>query len=166
MKKREVRGPFHRVACDYMPEGESMTKQSFKDDCDVNRIMKRFQQTGIVDHVNKFAGDYGDYTDLPQSYHEACNQVLEAESMFMSLPSTVRSHFDNDPGKFLAAVDGAAKGNGFHENELRELGVLPRQSSGETGIDNPPEPTGSGDPPAERKSPEGSERSGEAPAGA
>lgn len=97
----------------------SRTKQSFKAECDINNIMRKFEKTGLIEHQARFQGRYGDFTNLPQSYHEAVNQVLEAEEMFMTLPAKVRAHFDNDPGSFLAAVDDPAR-----REELVELGLL------------------------------------------
>src|SRR6185369_4770159 len=46
------------------PKAISMTKQSFKDECDINNIVRRFEATGIVDHINA-AHAKGLYTDLP-----------------------------------------------------------------------------------------------------
>ena len=40
--------------------GESMTKQSFKGECDVNKIMAKFEKTGIIDHYAKYAPTYGE----------------------------------------------------------------------------------------------------------
>lgn len=93
--------------------------QSAKAECDINTIMQRYQRDGLVDHVNKFHGDYGDFTNVPQDFHEAMQQVQEANEMFLTLPSSVRERFGNDPGAFLEAVDGASA------DELRELGLLP-----------------------------------------
>lgn len=102
------------------PESDrfSRTQQSFKDDCDVNLIMKRFERTGILDHLNEFNGQYGDFTDLPVSYHDAVNQVLAAQDMFMTVPSAIRDRFGNDPGAFLAFVDNPANGQ-----ELIDMGL-------------------------------------------
>ena len=38
----------------------SMTKQSFKDECDINKIMAKFQKTGAIEHYAKHAPSYGD----------------------------------------------------------------------------------------------------------
>lgn len=81
----------------------SRTKQSFLAECDINRIMKKYQKGEIVTHVNKFPGGYGDFI-APPDYHEAMNKVIAAQAMFGSLPSSVRSRFANDPGLFLAFV--------------------------------------------------------------
>ena len=84
-------------------EGSGRTRPEFKDEADVNNIMKRFEKTGLIDHVATYQGQYGDFTTSVEDYHGALNLALRAEAMFASLPAKVRRHFDNDPGKFLAA---------------------------------------------------------------
>lgn len=86
-------------------QGESRVKQAFKDECDINRIMAKYQKTGLIDHVRENKGNYEDYTNVPESYHEACTQVIAAEEMFMTIPSSIRAKFANDPGQFLAFVE-------------------------------------------------------------
>ena len=84
--------------------GDTHVKQAFKDECDVNRIMAKYRKIGLLDHVAVHKGDYGDYTNSPTSYHDAVNQVLAAEEMFLTVPSKIRAQFANDPGQFLSYV--------------------------------------------------------------
>lgn len=109
-------GPRQRVAINF--EGPSRTKQSFRDECDINNIMRKWQKTGLVTHVSKYQGDYSDLTNV-QSYHESCNQVLAAQEAFASLPSSLRSRFQNDPGQFLEFV-----GNDANRDEAIKLGLI------------------------------------------
>ena len=97
--------------------GPSMTKQSHKDECDINRIMAKYQKTGVITHVAKYAMEYGDATDL--DYQTALNTVLEAQRMFADLPSSVRRKFDEDPAQFLEFVQ-----NPENVDEMRELGLV------------------------------------------
>lgn len=85
--------------------GPTHVKQAFKDECDINKIMAKFQKTGLLEHTRDHQGDYTDYSDFPSSYHEACNQALKAEQMFLTIPSSIRAKFANDPGQFLDFVD-------------------------------------------------------------
>lgn len=101
---------------------KSMTKQEFVAQCDVNNIMKKYKETGLLDHVNRYQGSYGEFADAPD-YHTALNKMHEADAMFMGIPSDIREVFDNDPGKFLEFVM-----NEENEDEMRDLGLLPRQS--------------------------------------
>lgn len=48
---------------------ENLTKQSFKDECDVNRIVRQFTKTGIVNHLARGKPQYGEMPDM--SVHEA-----------------------------------------------------------------------------------------------
>lgn len=101
------------------PGGPSMAKQAFKDECDINQILRRFQKTGLVEHVRQTQGRYGDFVSAPE-FQEACNLVIEARAMFDSLPSKVRKRFDNDPAAFLDFAQ-----NPENEEGMRELGLLP-----------------------------------------
>ena len=83
---------------------ESRTQQHMADECDINLIVKRFEKTGILEHVNEHKGSYGDVADAP-SYQEGMNLIIRADAMFMSLPAVVRAKFDNDPATFLAFAD-------------------------------------------------------------
>lgn len=81
----------------------SLTKQSFAKECDINNIMKRYEKDGLIAHVNRVQGSYGDFTN-PPDYQDALNKVISAQDMFMSLPANVRARFGNDPGEFLKFV--------------------------------------------------------------
>jgi len=79
----------------------SMTHQSHQRECDINNIMAKWQKTGVIEHQSQYQGQYGDFTEMPGDFQEAQNQVLMAQEMFMTLPSSVRNRFHNDPGAFL-----------------------------------------------------------------
>jgi phage internal scaffolding protein len=81
-------------------EDVSLTKQAFKEDCDINHIFKKWKKDGILTHVNKYQGRYDDVSGI-QSYQDSLNQIMAAEEAFMSLPASIRSKFKNDPGEFL-----------------------------------------------------------------
>lgn len=84
------------VDCESVPVGESMTKQEFKDDCDVNVILKRILKTGEMPKFMSSSGTYGDFSEMP-SYREAMDIVNSARDLFMELPAEVRLRFENDP---------------------------------------------------------------------
>jgi len=97
--------------------GTGRTKQSFKDECDINTIMKRFQVTGLIDFVNDHEPQYGDTSGI--NFHDSMNQVAVATSMFEDLPASTRKHFDNDPSKFIELVNDPDR-----IGEARELGLM------------------------------------------
>lgn len=81
----------------------SRAKQAFKDECNINNIMARYEKTGLIDHIKE---NQGRYVDAPshEDFHQAMNLVTSAKSMFESLPSKIRSDFKNDPSLFLDFV--------------------------------------------------------------
>lgn len=104
----------------WKPEGDSMTKQSFQEETNINRIMAKYQATGIVTHLNNKNPLYGDFSNVPD-YQTALNLVLSANDSFMQLPSKVRARFENDPAKFLDFV-----GDPSNAEELYTLGLAVR----------------------------------------
>lgn len=86
----------------------SRAMQSFKDECDINNILRRYQKTGLISHVQRFQGKYSDLSSVPD-YHQAMQIVLDANEAFDSLPSTVRKACNNDPVQFLQLVSDPEK---------------------------------------------------------
>lgn len=80
--------------------GPSKTRQEFADECDINRIMAKYQKTGVMPMAAR-PPIYVDNWDAPD-FMGAMNILLEANEAFMRLPATVRREFDNDPSKFVA----------------------------------------------------------------
>lgn len=103
-----------------VPRGESMTKQSFKDSCEINNILAKYNKTGVIEHVNQHSGDYKFATSL--SFTEAQQMVAKAQSMFNELPAQARARFENDPAKFLAHFENY-ENTEEAANELFELGI-------------------------------------------
>lgn len=101
--------------------GEAMTKQSFKDECDINVLMKKFERDGLMSHVSTVEGRYGDFGD-GSDFHDAMNIVRRAQEMFETVPANLRAEFGNDPGAFLDFVVNA------EDDVLRERGLLPSVS--------------------------------------
>lgn len=93
-------------AIDFSGE-KSLTHQSFKDECDINNIMSRYAKTGVVTHVNRFQGRYGDFSEIAD-YQTALGIVKNAEEMFLTLPAQIRAEFDNDPGTFIEFAENPA----------------------------------------------------------
>ena len=64
---------------------ESRTKQSFKDECDINNILKKYNKTGQLPAMIKADPKYGDFSNSA-SYQESLNLVLLAQEQFSNLP--------------------------------------------------------------------------------
>lgn len=144
--------PRKRERSQYFCVGESRTKQSHKDECDINNVMRRFEKTGVLEHTAKYEPQWGDFVNTPSSFQEAMHQVQEAERMFMDLPAKLRKRFDNDPGQFIDFVENA------DIKELRDLGLAKperpdRQAEGSPRAEAPQEAKAGGKPaqtPSER----------------
>jgi len=84
-------------------EDASLAQQHFKDECDINNILRQFNITGLLPEV-PLSPRYGDFTGIGD-YHTALNQVIAAEDEFMSLPATLRARFENDPAQLIEFLD-------------------------------------------------------------
>lgn len=104
--------------------GESLTVQNEIENCDINNIMKKYEKTGLIDHVREHPGQYVDLV-APESYHAALNVILEAQSSFHQLPAALRKRFNNDPAEMLAFTQ-----DDKNIPEMRELGMLPPLEAG------------------------------------
>lgn len=118
-KKKETRALRPVVGIDCSKDIDR-TKQSMKDECDVNAIIGRFAKTGLLTPVRTDPGIYLDVSEMGD-YKESLAQVELANGMFMKLPAVVRSKFDNDPAVFLDyASDDANHGS------MVEMGLMPQ----------------------------------------
>ncbi len=95
----------------------SRAKQSFKEECNINTIMEKYQKTGLVDHVRQHEGNYGEFLSS-DDYHDALNQILKAQQAFDTLPSSIRKKFNNSPSEFLEFVHDEK-----NSDELVEMGL-------------------------------------------
>lgn len=99
------------------PEYEGRTEQTHRAECDINNILRRYEQTGLITHVNETVAQYGDFSEV-SDYQTSLNRVMKAQESFMALPSDIRKYFDNDPAKFLDFV-----GDPANKEAMYELGL-------------------------------------------
>ncbi len=78
---------------------DGRTKQAFKDQCDITKILSKAQKTGTISHLNKHEASYGDFADF--DYFEAQLQIAKANTIFDELPSEVRREFNQNPQEFF-----------------------------------------------------------------
>lgn len=104
------------LSCD--PE-LGLTQQQFKEECDINEIVRRFGLTGEMpsDLRMPVSGDFTGVTD----FHTAMNLVRQAEEEFMRMPAEVRERFAHDPGKLIAFCE-----DGSNLEEAIKLGLVPK----------------------------------------
>lgn len=124
--------------CSDMP---SRTKQSFADECDINKIIKGYDRNGLISHLNEQMPQYMDLVHdgivggAALDYHEALTLVRNAEALFSELPAELRNKFRNDPAEFLSFVD-----NPENQDELVELGLASRQELNTRAEQEPAKP--------------------------
>lgn len=99
------------------PPNSRWTKQEFKAESDINKIMARYQRTGEIHAINNVAPQYLDVTGADFQRHQEI--IAGAKSLFESMPSSLRSRFDNDPAKFLDFTSDPK-----NRVEMAELGLL------------------------------------------
>lgn len=76
----------------------SMAVQEQKESTDINNILRRFQETGLIEHVNEHQ-DYGDFTNV--DFQTQQNTVAKIQSTFNELPGNVRQQFNHNPQKWI-----------------------------------------------------------------
>jgi phage internal scaffolding protein len=99
------------------PADSAVTKQSFKEECDINTIMRKYQLNGELPILNQQFPQYLDCTGI--EFQTYVDYVSQARDMFMSLPSKIRNEFDNDPALF---VDFCSQES--NRAQLKEWGLL------------------------------------------
>jgi len=101
--------------------GDDRTKQSFKEQCDINSIVAKGRARGFIEHINSRPAFYDDVSNVP-SYQEALQIVIDADTAFMSLPAKVRERFGNDPGKMIDFIQ-----DENNIKESRDLGLVKKE---------------------------------------
>lgn len=96
---------------------EGMTQQHFKDECDINFLLKHYNDIPAPVPVY---GDCTQYTDL-----QSCmDKVMAANEDFMAIPSDIRARFANNPVDFFNFANNPA-----NSEELINLGLAERRTS-------------------------------------
>jgi len=95
----------------------SRTQKQFRDECDINNIIKRFQTTGQLPSMIKNNPQYGNFAEVTD-YQTSLNLVIKAQEQFSALNARLRNRFNNDPAQFLAFV-----GDKANLQEMVKLGL-------------------------------------------
>ncbi len=124
--------------------GPSLTKQSFRDECDINFIMSRWKRTGEMppEKAGTMRPHYGDFSN-PNDYMEAANRVIEANEAFESLPSFLRDRFANEPANLIAFL-----ADPENQEEAIKLGLAERAPPLDQEVEEAPDLDPDPSPPA------------------
>lgn len=119
MAERVVYKSHTRRRVQFKPsESSSPTKQAFKDQCDINKILERWNQGQQITHINPKQPLYGDFTEAID-LQDSIDRVNLAQDAFAKLPAAVRSWANNDPVQFLELVMDPK-----NEEALVEMGLI------------------------------------------
>lgn len=114
-----------------LSSGESMTKQCFKEECDINNIVKRYMDTGILgDPFDTRKPVFGDFSDVPD-FHEAQGVIAKAFEQFADLPAEVRDRFANNPAQLMEFLDNPA-----NRDEAIKLGLVSSEPASDVGTNS------------------------------
>ena len=95
----------------------TLAQQQFRDECDINNILERFNVTGQLP-VTPLEPQFGDFSGI-RDYQSALNAVMSAQDSFDQLPARVRERFANDPAAFVDfCLDES------NRDEMKALGLL------------------------------------------
>lgn len=111
----------------------SLTEQHFKNECDINFIVKRFEENGVLPEGNR-QPLFGDFAEFPSDLASSMVLYDEAMDRFMQLPANVRKEFDNDPVKLLAFLQ-----DDGNRQRAEQLGLVERSVPSQgTPVEDPP----------------------------
>ncbi len=93
---------------------DGRTKQCFKNECDIEKIMARADKAGTISHLEKFEGVYADYSDF--DFFEQTTKLTAGNEIFAELPAEIRREFNQSPAEFFAYAN-----NPENVDKLRQL---------------------------------------------
>lgn len=114
VRRKEVNG--ETVEYEYFPS-RSRTKPEFAKQVDIQRIMKKFQATGVIEPLIFRNMNYGDFSN-GADFLEASIKVADAKQQFGALPHEVRNRFANDPAAFLTFLASGVQADVFESIDL------------------------------------------------
>jgi phage internal scaffolding protein len=119
-------------------EEPTLAQQQFKDETDINNILKMFNVTGQLP-IHPVSPKYGDFTGIGD-YKTALDRVIAVDEEFMNLPADLRARFNNDASELIEFLD-----NEENRLEAEKLGLLePKQDlTAPTVEEQTPTPEGS-----------------------
>lgn len=122
-----------RIRVTAVNNAPTMTQQHFKDECDVNYIVRNFLRTGVLP-VTRGQGQYFDVS-AATDYKDACNRIITVNDWFSNLPSATRAEFNNDPGILLEVLDRASPDD---ITRLKKFGFLSEKETPNSGSNPAP----------------------------
>lgn len=94
-----------------------VTEQAHKDSVDINKIVKKYSKTGLIEHINHIEAAWG--TLDGKDFKDMMDKITGIQEDFDRLPSPIRNKFNHNPEKMLAYL-----ADEKNTNEAIELGLL------------------------------------------
>lgn len=110
-------------------DSPSMTRQEFKDEANVNNLLKRYALTGsFYDPLVKPKATllFGDFTSCGD-YQHACDVMIRMNDYFDSLPLEIRKRFNYEPSALLEFLE-----NPENRGEAEKLGLIAKAAKAAT----------------------------------
>lgn len=96
---------FETFKSDSYPDG--MTKQGFKDETDINRLLEKAHAGDSLSHLVRYGATYGDFSDIDDLL-SAHARLERATEIFEELPAELKREFHQSPQEFYTFVNDPA----------------------------------------------------------
>lgn len=83
---------------------KGLTQQEFRDESDINTIVRRFGLTGELPADQVRIPRVGDFSHVVD-FKTALDSVIQAKDAFMQLPAELRARFQNDPQELMMFLE-------------------------------------------------------------
>lgn len=140
--KIEIRGGIYpRVRLRTKVGTKSRTKQSFTDECNVNNIMSKYEQTGLVTHVHNQQPRFG--IESKSNFHEVLNAKAAIATAFEELDPEDQDLYGSPEGLFAALQEPAAEekpsAGASDDNPPKEPEKAPEEGSSDASDQDEPD---------------------------
>jgi hypothetical protein len=95
---------------------DGITEQHHTDQCDINKILAQFMETGILPNQKHANPQYGDVSEV--DFTDMQNTLATAKTLFEELPEQVKDRFNNEMHTFLNFAE-----NPKNLQEMEEMGL-------------------------------------------
>jgi len=119
VKDREVVKEFLKPKFKRDKDGKPVyiTEQSHKSQCDVNKIIAKYNKTGLISHVSEIKAEFGDIPAV--DYKEMQDRLVKMNNEFDKLPYQIKKRFGNNPYALISFME-----NAENRKEAEDLGLI------------------------------------------